>query len=120
MISIYKDFHFDAAHYLPFVPEGHKCGRMHGHTYRVRVWCRGVIDDRGMIVDYAVIAEKVGAVIDRIDHRVLNEILGLENPTTEILAPWLFQRIKVDLPELFRIEVAESATTGCVFEPDGN
>ena len=93
---------------------------MHGHTYRVRVWCRGAIDDGGMIVDYAVIAEKVGAVIDLIDHRVLNEIPGLDNPTTEILAPWLFEQIKVDLPELFRIEVAESATTGCVFERDGD
>jgi 6-pyruvoyltetrahydropterin/6-carboxytetrahydropterin synthase len=93
---------------------------MHGHTYRLRVWCRGVIDERGMIVDYALIAEKVGAVIDRIDHRVLNEIPGLENPTTEILAPWLFQQIKVDLAELFRIEVAESATTGCVFDRDGD
>ena len=120
MTSIWKDFHFDAAHWLPHVPEGHKCGRMHGHTYRVRVWCRGAIDDRGMIVDYAVIAEKVGAVIDRIDHRILNEIPGLGNPTTEILAPWLFEQIRVDLPELFRIEVAESATTGCVFQRDGD
>ena len=93
---------------------------MHGHTYRVRVWCRGVIDDRGLIVDYAVIAEKVGAAIDRIDHRVLNEVPGLGNPTTEILTPWLFEQITVDLPELFRIEVAESATTGCVYERDGD
>ena len=97
------------------VPEGHKCGRMHGHTYRVRVWCRGAVDDRGMIVDYAVIS-----VIDRIDHRVLNDFPGLGNPTTEILAPWLFEQVKADLPELFRIEVAESATTGCVYERDGD
>ena len=119
MTSIWKDFHFDAEHWLPHVPEGHKCGRMHGHTYGVRVWCRGAIDDRGMIVDYAVIAETVGAVIDRIDHRVLNDIPGLGNPTTEILAPWLVEQIRIDLPELFRIEVAESATTGCVYQRDG-
>ena len=85
MTSIWKDFHFDAAHWLPHVPEGHKCGRMHGHTYRV-----------------------------------LNDVTGLENPTTEILAPWLFEQISVDLPQLFRIEVAESATTGCVYEQDGD
>lgn len=119
MTSIWKDFHFDAAHWLPRVPERHKCGRMHGHTYRVRVWCRGAIDAGGMIVDYAVIGQKVGAVLARIDHRVLNEVPGMGNPTTEILAPWLFEQIKVDLPELFRIEVAESATTGCVYERDG-
>ena len=120
MTSIWKDFHFDAAHWLPCVPEVHKCGRMHGHTYRVRVWCRGEINDQGMIVDYAVIADKVGAVLAMVDHRVLNEIAGLGNPTTEILAPWLFEQIQVDLPGLFRIEVAESATTGCVYERDGD
>ena len=118
MTRIWRDFHFDAAHLLPHVPEGHKCGRMHGHTYRLRVWCRGAIAGRGMIVDYAVIAERVAAVINRIDHRVLNDIPGLDNPTTEILAPWLFEQISEDLPELSRIEVAESATTGCVYERD--
>ncbi len=115
MIEIYRDFHFDAAHRLPFVPEGHKCGRMHGHTYRLRVWCRGPINAEGMVVDYAVIAEKVGVVLDRVDHRVLNEVPGLENPTTEVLAPWLFEQIRSVLPEVSRVEVAESATTGCVF-----
>ena len=120
MTSIWKDFHFDAAHWLPRVPEGHKCGRMHGHTYRVRVCCQGAIDDGGMIVDYAVIGEAVRAVLARIDHRVLNEVSGLCNPTTEVLAPWLFEQIKANLPELFRIEIAESATTGCAFEPDGD
>ena len=120
MTSIWKDFHFDAAHRLPHVPEGHKCGRMHGHTYRVRVWFGGPIDDRGMIVDYAEIGEKVGAVLARVDHSVLNKVPGLGNPTTEILAPWLFEQIKADLPELFRIEIAESATTGCVYQLDGD
>lgn len=115
MTTIYKDFHFDAAHYLPFIPEGHKCGRMHGHTYRVRVWCLGAIDSRGMIVDYADIAAAVNEVLELIDHRVLNEIPGLGNPTTEILAPWLYNQLKPGMPELFRIEVAESATTGCVY-----
>jgi 6-pyruvoyltetrahydropterin/6-carboxytetrahydropterin synthase len=88
---------------------------MHGHTYRLRVWCQGAIDSRGMIVDYAVITEKVGAVLEQIDHRVLNEIPGLGNPTTEILAPWLCEQIRKELPEVFRVEVAESATTGCVY-----
>jgi 6-pyruvoyltetrahydropterin/6-carboxytetrahydropterin synthase len=116
MTQIYKDFYFDAAHFLPLVPEGHKCGRMHGHTYRVRVWCRGPVDSQGMIVDYAAIAAVVQAILDLIDHRVLNEIPGLENPTTELLAPWLLAQIKSGMDQAFRIEVAESATTGCVYE----
>ena len=120
MTTIWKDFHFDAAHWLSRVPIEHKCSRMHGHTYRVRVWCRGAIDPAGMIVDYAAIGEAVGAVLAKIDHRVLNDVPGLGNPTTESLAPWLFEQIKVNLPELFRIEVAESATTGCVYERDGD
>jgi len=114
MIRIYKDFHFDAAHWLPGVPEGHKCHRMHGHTYRLRVWCRGPLDAAGMVVDYAVIDEKVRAVLALIDHYVLNDIPGLENPTTEVLAPWLFAQIARRLPETYMVEVAESATTGCV------
>ena len=114
---IYKDFRFDAAHYLPLVPHGHKCGGMHGHTYRVRVWCRGAIDVHGMIVDYADIAEAVNKVLEMIDHCVLNEIPGLGNPTTEILASWLYDQLKQGMPELYCIEVAESSTTGCVYEP---
>ena len=118
MTSIWKEFHFDAAHWLPRVPAGYKCGRMHGHTYGVRVWLHGPINGQGMIVDYAAIGKRVSAVLSLIDHRILNEIPGLGNPTTEILASWLFEQIKQDLPELFRIEVAESATTGCVYERD--
>lgn len=114
---IWKDFHFDAAHWLPHVPEGHKCRRMHGHTYRVRVWCRGLVDERGMIVDYAIISDKANIVISKqLDHRVLNEIDGLENPTTENLARWILERIALDLPELFRVEVSESASSGCTVE----
>lgn len=117
MLKIYKDFTFDSAHFLPLVDDGHKCKRLHGHTYRLRVWCCGPIGERGWIVDYADIALAVRPVLGTLDHCLLNDVPGLENPTTEHLAPWIYERVKPALPALTTIEVAESATTGCVFEP---
>ena len=116
MLKIYKDFTFDAAHFLTNVGSDHKCRRLHGHTYRLRVWCSGPIDEHGWIVDYGEIAIALRPVLDALDHRLLNEVPGLENPTTENLAPWLYERLKPSLPLLTAIEIAESATTGCVFE----
>jgi 6-pyruvoyltetrahydropterin/6-carboxytetrahydropterin synthase len=117
MLKIYKDFTFDSAHFLPGVDDGHKCKRLHGHTYRIRIWCGGAVDERGWIFDYAEIAAAVRPVLGILDHCLLNDVPGLDNPTTEHLASWIYTRIKPMLPALAAIEVAESATTGCVFEP---
>lgn len=116
MIRIAKTFDFDAAHHLPHVPDGHKCKRLHGHTYRVEVMCEGEIDARGMVIDYAEIA-KAWAPVDRLlDHRYLNEIPGLENPTTEVLAPFILRILAghpVVGPVLSAVRVYESSTTYC-------
>lgn len=114
--TISKMFDFDAAHFLPLVPEGHKCRRLHGHTYRVEVGCVGPVNDVGMICDYADIAAAWRPVEDALDHRCLNDIAGLENPTTELLAPWIFQRLEASLPDLSWVKVYESATTWCMVE----
>lgn len=112
MIRISKTFDFDAAHWLPFVPEGHKCNRMHGHTYRVEIICEGLLDDRGMILDYSEIAAAWAPIHDKIDHRVLNDVACLSNPTTEILASWIFGFLEKQIP-LHAVRVYESATTYC-------
>lgn len=112
MVTICKQFDFDAAHWLPKVHEGHKCRRLHGHTYRVAIYMQGEPDERGMVVDYAEISEAWRPVHDRVDHRCLNEVPGLENPTTEILAPWLLAELRQYLPVL-KVRVYESATTWC-------
>jgi 6-pyruvoyltetrahydropterin/6-carboxytetrahydropterin synthase len=117
VLKIYKDFTFDAAHFLSAVNDGHKCERLHGHTYRLRLWCSGPVNERGWVIDYADIATAVRPVLDALDHRLLNDLPGLENPTTENLALWIYARLKPALPPLTRVEVAESSTTGCVFEP---
>lgn len=117
MVTICKQFDFDAAHYLPHVADGHKCKRMHGHTYRVDVMLQGEPDARGMVVDYAEIAEAWGVIDSMLDHRVLNDVPGLENPTTENLAPWIMAHLAAHplIPKaaLVAVRVYESATTWC-------
>jgi 6-pyruvoyltetrahydropterin/6-carboxytetrahydropterin synthase len=111
-----RDFRFESAHFLPKVPEGHKCARMHGHSYAVTVTVEGEIDPTtGWLVDFAEIDDRVMPVIRTIDHRVLNEIEGLANPTSELLAVWLWKRIAGVLPGLVEILVAETPTSRCVY-----
>lgn len=112
-VTISKTFDFDAAHFLPNVEEGHKCRRLHGHTYRVEIVCAGEIDRRGMVLDYAEIAAAWKPVEVVLDHYLLNNIAGLENPTTEVLAPWIMARLVDALPQLVAVRVYESATTWC-------
>jgi len=119
IVTICKEFDFDAAHYLPNVPKGHKCGRMHGHTYRCRLYLSGAPDNKlGWFVDYAEIASAWQRIHDVIDHRTLNEIPGLENPTTEVLTPWVWSQMSTDKKigaYLRKIRVYESSTTFCEF-----
>lgn len=115
-IRLAKEFTFDAAHWLPGVPEGHKCRRMHGHTYRVEVQCEGPVDAHtGMIIDYAELARAWSAIHEMLDHRTLNEVPGLGNPTTEILVPWIYGALCDRLPGHLAIgvRVYESSTTWC-------
>lgn len=111
-VRISKKFDFDAAHWLPNVAPEHKCRRLHGHTYVVEVLCEGPTDARGMVLDYAEIAAAWEPINARLDHRLLNEVPGLENPTTEVLAPWILDALG-GLPTLVGVRVYESSTTYC-------
>ena len=116
MITISKTFDFDASHWLPKVPKGHKCGRMHGHTYKAEIICAGEPDDRGMIVDYAEIEAAWSPIHDLIDHRTLNEVKGLENPTTEVVAPWMLRLLLSNVnigSKVVAVRIYESSTTWC-------
>lgn len=114
-LTIYKRFSFDAAHHLPKLPSTHKCSRPHGHTYSLTCYFTGEPDERGFIVDYADIAEAVRPIVEQVDHQDLNFVWGLENPTTEALAMWFWKRIKPLLPQLSKVLVNESRTTGCFY-----
>jgi 6-pyruvoyltetrahydropterin/6-carboxytetrahydropterin synthase len=115
-MEIWKEFSFEAAHLLPNVPEGHKCRRLHGHSFRVRVYVEDDLHDQlGWIMDFADLKKAVAPVIDALDHRFLNDIVGLENPTSEILAAWIWDRVKPDLPILSKVEISETCTSGCSY-----
>ena len=115
-MEIYKEFVFEAAHRLPNVPAEHKCARLHGHSWRGTLFIKGQLGAAtGWIMDYAEIKEIFQPVYDQLDHRYLNEIVGLENPTSEILAKWIWDRLKPDLPNLSQVIINETCTTGCIY-----
>lgn len=113
---IFKEFSFEAAHRLPNVPDGHKCARLHGHSFHVRVSVRGDVGaTTGWVMDFADIKAAIAPLEARLDHRYLNEIAGLENPTSEVLARWIWRALEGPLPGLDTIEVRETCTSGCIY-----
>ena len=118
-MEIFKQFSFDSAHRLPNVPATHKCGRLHGHTYHVSIHVRGKVDEsKGWVMDFGDIKHVVKPIIEQLDHYYLNEIEGLENPTAENIARWMWQRLQPDLPLLSQIEIKETCTAGCIYRGD--
>lgn len=114
---IFKEFTFDAAHDLPNVPEGHKCKHLHGHTYHLKVYIEGELDEHlGWVMDFTDLKDIVKPLIEKVDHKYLNEIEGLKNPTCELFAKWFWDRIKPALPGLNRIELKETPTSGAIYE----
>lgn len=111
-----KTFRFEAAHWLPTFPEGHKCRRLHGHSFRVDVIVRGEVPaDRGYLIDYGEITAAMAPLIDRLDHHLLNEIEGLANPTAEQLAQWVWTGLKPALDCLHEVRVHETCTSACAY-----
>ena len=114
-MKIFKDFTFEAAHKLPLVPQDHKCFNLHGHSFRVRVYVEGNINEMGWVMDFADIKLMCKPIIDVLDHSYLNELEGLDNPTSENIAVWLWDSIKPKLIILSEIEVKETCNTGCIY-----
>ena len=115
-MELFKEFSFEAAHLLPEVPEGHKCRRLHGHSFHVRVTVRGDVDPRlGWVLDFAELKHAWAPLHEALDHRYLNEVPGLENPTSERLAQWIWRRLSSVLPGLAAVEVRETCTSGCTY-----
>jgi len=112
-MDIFKEFCFEAAHLLPRAPEGHKCRRLHGHSFKVRVWVSGPVNtDFGWIMDLGEIKNISEPIIAQLDHQFLNEVPGLSNPTSESIAGWLWSQIKPLMAGLSCIEVQETCTVG--------
>lgn len=115
-MELYTDFRFEAAHRLPFVPQGHPCERLHGHSYFVRLTISGEVDpDTGWVMDFDDINMAFNPLLAQLDHYYLNEVLGLENPTSENLAKWIWDRLKPVLLMLTAVEIQETCTVGCIY-----
>lgn len=115
---ILRKFSFDAAHQLFTMPEGHKCRRMHGHTYLCEVVCEGQVDPaKGFFMDYGDLKAVIDPVVQELDHRYLNEIPGLEVPTAEMIAKWIYDRLKPDLPSLIMLRLWETPNNGVEYAP---
>ncbi len=115
-VRLVRDFSFEGAHRLPNVPAGHKCSRLHGHSFRVQVICEGEIDPvTGWLIDFAEIKRVFAPVLAQLDHQYLNDIEGLDNPTAENIARWIWSRLKPALPSLAQINVAESGSSRCEY-----
>ncbi len=117
MVSIGRTYRFESAHRLPLLPPTHKCHHMHGHNYRLIITCRGELDERGFVMDFAELDGLVLPFVQQIDHQVLNDIPGLENPTAEIIAQWFLDRVgKADTVRVYEnedcfAEVGRNSTT---------
>lgn len=118
--SIVQEVRFEAAHRLPNVPDGHKCKRLHGHSYRCEIHLHGDVDARlGWVRDLGDISDAFEPLYLQLDHNYLNDIPGLDNPTSEVLAAWLWERLLPSLPELEAIVVHETCTGRCVYQGPG-
>jgi 6-pyruvoyltetrahydropterin/6-carboxytetrahydropterin synthase len=115
-MKIFKDFTFEAAHKLPLVPQDHKCFNLHGHSFKVRIYVEGEINAVGWVMDFSEIKSICKPIIKILDHSYLNEIEGLENPTSENIAIWIWQKLKPMLANLHNIEVMETCNSGCIYD----
>src|SRR3954453_16135393 len=122
MIELFREFGFEAAHRLPNVPADHKCARLHGHSFRIEVHVEGEVGaESGWVVDFAELRAAWQPLHDALDHRYLNEVPGLENPTSEVLAMWIWDALAPGLTGLSQVGVRETCTSGCRYRgPDGD
>jgi 6-pyruvoyltetrahydropterin/6-carboxytetrahydropterin synthase len=114
-VRLSKSFSFEAAHRLLCFPEGHKCRRLHGHSFHFEIFVEGEVAPNGILMDYGDIKRAVEPIVQMLDHQYLNDIPGLENPTAEILTKWIYDRIKPALPMLVSVVVKETCTSSCEY-----
>ncbi len=115
-MDIFRIFTIEAAHRLPNVPTGHKCSRLHGHSFRIELHVSGEVDAHtGWVMDFAELKQRFQPIYDRLDHHYLNDIPGLDNPTSENLARWIWSEVKPLVPLLSKVVIHETCTSGCVY-----
>ena len=115
-MHVFKKFSIEAAHWLPNVPADHKCRRLHGHSFHIEIRVSGDVDKHlGWVIDFAEIKDAFAPIYDSLDHRCLNDIEGLENPTCENLAFWIWNKMSKAIPMAIEVTVHETCTAGCTY-----
>ena len=115
-VELVKEYRFEAAHSLPRVPEGHKCRRVHGHSYKVELEVRGAVDAAtGWLVDFGVLDDAWAALHERFDHRNLNDVPGLENSTCENIAGYVWRAVRPAVPQLAAVTIWETSDSRCTY-----
>ena len=118
-MQIFKEFSFEAAHRLPNVPSDHQCSRLHGHSFKARITVEGEAGiESGWVMDFSEVSRAFRPLLEQLDHYYLNDIEGLENPTSENLAKWIWLRLQPSLPNLYEIEIRETCNSGCRYHGD--
>ena len=118
-IILSKDFEFESAQALPSFPEGHKCRKVHGHSFKLTVSVRGKVnEENGIFYDHAVISKAMRPLVDQLDHAYLNEIPGLKNPTIELMCRWFWEKLSPQLPGLYELVLHETPRARCVYRGD--
>ena len=116
-MNIYKIFNIESARSLPNLPDSHPCKNIHGHSFKIKITVSGKINKAtGMVLDFNQIDEIFNPIHLLIDHKYLNDIKGLENPSSENLAIWIWKRLKPKLPTIIEIEIKETSETGCIYK----
>ncbi len=115
-VRLIHEYRFEAAHRLPMVPPGHKCARLHGHSFKVELVISGPVNPAtGWLIDFSEMYDAWRPTFDVLDHHYLNEVLGLENPTSEVLVKWLWDRLKPTLPILEQVTLWETCEARCEY-----
>jgi len=115
-MEIFKTFTVEAAHKLPGVPDDHKCSRLHGHSFNIEIHVMGpVLAKEGWVMDFSEVKRVFLPIYKQLDHHYLNEIDGLENPTSENIALWIWEKLKPELAQLSKVVVHETCTSGCTY-----
>jgi 6-pyruvoyltetrahydropterin/6-carboxytetrahydropterin synthase len=119
-VRLTHEFRFEAAHRLPKVPTGHKCARLHGHSFRVELVVEGPVNpDTGWFLDFGELFDAWRPLGEVLDHNYLNEVEGLSNPTSENLARWVWDRVKPAIPSLAQVNVSETCNSRCEYKGEG-
>lgn len=114
---VYKKFTIESARSLPNLSDNHPCSRVHGHSFKIIISLEGSINTKtGFVFDFSDIEKAFNPIKNKLDHVYLNDIDGLENPSSENLCIWIWEKLKVRLPELFKIEIKETSSTGCIYK----